>query len=61
MISPDYSTKGADTMTVEDTTVDVGIADQQAWIQRVTAWSPEERAEKEKKLMRKIDLRLMPI
>jgi len=48
-------------MTVEDTTVDVGVADHQTWVQRVVAWSPEERAEKEKKLMRKIDLRLMPI
>lgn len=27
----------------------------------VAAWSPEERAEKEKKLMRKIDYRLLPI
>lgn len=27
----------------------------------VTAWSPEERAEKEKKFVRKIDYRLLPI
>lgn len=31
------------------------------WNARVSAWSPEERIEKEKKFVRRIDLRLLPI
>lgn len=31
------------------------------WMQRIAAWSPEERAEKEKKFLRRIDKRLLPI
>ena len=36
-------------------------ADENEWARRVAAWSPEERAAKEKKFVRKIDLRLLPI
>jgi hypothetical protein len=31
------------------------------WRRKIASWSPEERAEKEKKFLRKIDLRLLPI
>jgi hypothetical protein len=35
--------------------------DQGDWGRRVAAWSPEERAAREKKFVRRIDLRLLPI
>lgn len=31
------------------------------WAAIIAAWSPEERAEKERKFVRKIDFRLLPI
>ena len=36
-------------------------ASTQDYLALVNAWSPEERIEREKKLMRKIDFRLLPI
>lgn len=36
-------------------------ANTQDYLALVNAWSPEERIEREKKLMRKIDFRLLPI
>jgi hypothetical protein len=39
----------------------VNSRDQQAWNQRVAAWSPEERIAREKKFVRRIDIRLLPI
>jgi len=34
---------------------------QQEWVERIAAWSPEERAEKEKRFVRRIDKHLLPI
>lgn len=34
---------------------------QQEWVERISAWSPEERAEKEKRFVRRIDKHLLPI
>jgi hypothetical protein len=39
----------------------LGASNRQEWNARVAAWSPEERAEKEKKFVRRIDIRLLPI
>jgi hypothetical protein len=43
---------------IEEVQVNAGDIDYRAI---VAAWSPEERAEREKKLLRKVDWRLLPI
>jgi hypothetical protein len=46
----------------EDATpAEIAASTLEADIALVRAWSPEERAEKEKKFLRRIDLRLLPI
>lgn len=44
-----------------DTTVQHGDEVAVDYAAIVASWSPEERREKEKKFLRKIDLRLLPI
>ncbi|KAI7153240.1 major facilitator superfamily transporter [Hortaea werneckii] len=40
---------------------DAPIGDESEWSAKIAAWSPEERRQQEKKLVRKIDVRLLPI
>lgn len=40
---------------------DAPISEEVEWSARIAAWSPEERRKAEKKLVRRIDLRLLPI
>lgn len=40
---------------------DAPIGEESEWSAKIAAWSPEERRQKEKKLVRKIDVRLLPI
>lgn len=41
--------------------VDAPIGEESEWSAKIAAWSPEERRQQEKKLVRKIDARLLPI
>ncbi|KAI7544281.1 hypothetical protein KC331_g6905, partial [Hortaea werneckii] len=40
---------------------DAPIGDESGWSAKIAAWSPEERRQQGKKLVRKIDVRLLPI
>ncbi|RMY23738.1 hypothetical protein D0867_01849 [Hortaea werneckii] len=40
---------------------DAPIGEESEWSAKIAAWSPEERRQQEKKLVRKIDVRLLPI
>ena len=44
-----------------DHQLDISQTSPREWQRKIAGWSPEERTEKEKKFLRKIDLHLLPI